>query len=506
MNRETRLKERILELEKAYKALELTDKQKTEFFIHLSHEIKTPLTLIKNYLEKYIHKTGINEDLHIIKQNVDILLRDITNYLDMEKINRGKVYYDHEQITNISALMMNKIPVFKALAEKKDISINAEIQPGLYIKTDPFAADRIINNLLDNAIKYTNQGGRISVHVYRYQGNLILKVSDNGIGMTAEQRKNIFLPYNQVVNKNQGIQGMGIGLYIVKKIIESLGADIRVESKINKGTTFTIVIKKERITSRIKNSNPPDFSSPINRYEITGTLRDENINPNKHNILVIDDNKHMLHFLQSFLKDKYNIYLAINGKEALEKIVDIPKPDVIIADVMMDEMDGHSFLIHLYNMDEYIDIPILFITAKSSMSEKIKGLSWGAIDYIYKPFNIEELEAKIQSIIRNRQACKKYTILQIEQLLLNKLKNDINPDQTQVKKYSFQDICRRKKLSTREIEVIICVKEGLLNKEISGRLNISISTVEYHLRNIYHKFSVQNRVELLNQLNEEGLN
>ncbi|MBN2535862.1 MAG: response regulator [Spirochaetales bacterium] len=506
MNRETRLKERILELEKAYKTLELTDKQKTEYFIHLAHEIKTPLTFIKNYLEKYIHKTGINDDLRIIKQNMDILLRDITNYLDLDKLNRGQTYYDHEQITNISALLMNKLPVFKALADKKKISIDAEIQPGLYIKVDPFAADRIINNLFDNAIKYTNNGGRIAVHIYRYQGNLILKVSDNGIGMTLEQRKNIFLPYTQALNKNRNIQGMGIGLCIVKKIIESLGADIRVESKINKGTTFTIIIKKERVSSGIKNFNSSDFSIPIDRYEITGTLRDENINPNKHNVLVIDDNKQMLYFLQSFLKDKYNIYLATNGKEALEKIIDIPKPDAVIADVMMDEMDGHSFLMHLYNIDEFMDVPILFLTAKSTLSEKIKGLSGGAIDYIYKPFNIEELDAKIQSIIRNRQACKKYTILKIEQILLNKLRNDINPDQTRNRKNSFQDICRRKKLSTREIEVMICVKEGLLNKEISSRLNISISTVEYHLRNIYHKFSVQNRVELLNQLNAEGLN
>ena len=263
MNNETGFEKKVLELEKANKNLEMACKQKTDFFISLAHETKTPLTLIRNYLDKYIKKAGMDEDIIIIKQNIDNLLRTIVHFLDAEKINRGQIYYNHDQATDISSLTTGIIPLFKELAAKKDVHIDADIQPGIHIRIDPFAANTIINNLIDNAIKYTHNNGRVTVQLYRFQGKIILKIIDTGIGISKEQQESLFQPLYEQQKRKQRIHGMGIGLFIVKHIIDSIDGDICVESKLNKGTTISITINKDRVTTGVKSIISHSLSEPF---------------------------------------------------------------------------------------------------------------------------------------------------------------------------------------------------------------------------------------------------
>jgi DNA-binding NarL/FixJ family response regulator len=198
----------------------------------------------------------------------------------------------------------------------------------------------------------------------------------------------------------------------------------------------------------------------------------------------------MLVFLQSHFKVKYNVYYAFNGEEALRKIKWIPLPDLIISDIMMDEMDGNEFYEELKKDNTLNNIPFIFLTAKSTSDDKIKGLLKGAVDYIYKPFLIDELAAKVDSITKNRENQRKINIDEFEKKLhdlLNK-KNRIN----------YEHLFKKYKINPKEKIVIMLLKDGLEYKEIGVELNLSLSGVKKRIYNIYKKCGVQNKLELFN--------
>jgi PAS domain S-box-containing protein len=473
-------------------------RQKTTFFINLAHEIKTPLTLIKNYLEKYIAKKGMDEDIRIIKHNLDKMIRDIVNYMDAEKLSKEQIFYDHDQIICLSDILRNKIILFKNLAGDKRITLESQLEENVYIKADPYAIDRVINNLIDNAIKYTDSGGKIEITLSVLDGSVMIKVSDSGIGMTREQQKYIFKAFHQLSHAKRNIQGIGMGLYIVKKIVDSLDGKLIVESCPDRGTCFSVILHRHIISENDYILKNVLVSQPIQRGYGIQELKEENIQAGKPNILLVDDNAELLVFLQSSLKQKYNVFFAFNGRQALEKMKNIPAPDLIISDVMMDELDGHRFLKSLSVNDDFKHIPFIFLTVKDTINDKLKGLIEGAVDYIFKPFLIDEVMVKTENILKNTRILKDRNITQIGNKLEQFLRSNLEQD-TQLSEYNhFEDICKKYNITCREKQVAELLSRGLLNKEISHKLNVSLSTVDFHIHNIYKKLNVQNKVELLN--------
>ncbi len=473
-------------------------RQKTTFFINLAHEIKTPLTLIKNYLEKYIAKKGMDEDIRIVKQNLDKMIRDIVNYMDAEKLSKEQVFYDHDQTICLSDILRNKIVLFENLAGDKRITIESRLEADVYLKADPYAIDRVINNLIDNAIKYTNPGGKIEITLSVSGGSVQITVSDSGIGMTEEQQKYIFKAFHQLSHAKRNIQGIGMGLYIVKKIVDSLNGKLVVESCPDRGTCFSVLLPEHIVTEKdyiLKNIH---VSQPIRRGYSVQELKEENIEPGRQNVLLVDDNVELLVFLHSSLKQKYNVFFAVNGRQALEKMKGIPVPDLIISDIMMDELDGHQFLKSLSVNDAYKHIPFIFLTVKNTINDKLKGLIEGAVDYIYKPFLIDEVMVKAENILKNTKILKDRNITQIGNKLEQFLRTNLERD-AQTAAYSrFDDICKKYNITCREKQVAALLGRGFLNKEICHELGISLSTVDFHIHNIYKKLNVQNKVELLN--------
>ncbi len=498
---ESKVKERTAELERLNRELELANEQKTRFFINIAHETKSPLTLIKNYLDKYLKTRENDEDLAIVKANIDKLLRDMVNFLDSEKLERGQIFYNHAQVVNMTELMDMKVVLFREFARKKQIFLkNSASADGLYVKADPHAMDRIVNNLLDNAIKYTNRGGTITVSLFPEGESVVLEVADTGIGMSEEQMSSVFEPYYQLTHKKRNVEGIGMGLYIVKEIVSSLGAKMRLESRENEGSRFRIEFKRYAPLDGEEIPAGTGYSIPIRRVSVFADAKQAVIVPQKHVVLLVDDNPEMLSFLHSELKDKYNVVLAENGKDALGKMDLIPIPDIIVSDVMMHEMDGHELFLNLLKLDEYKHIPFIFLSARSTMDEKLRGLEEGAIDYISKPFVIDELVAKIDSVILNQVKQKKAHIKQVGARIMESLQS-MEPEKPDREHYVNLDlICKKYRISSREREVIVLLAKGLLNKEISDRLAISIKTLDSHIHNIYRKINVQNKVELINLL------
>jgi signal transduction histidine kinase/serine/threonine protein kinase len=400
--RTTDLKIANEKLKKAYLKLKESDLEKTDFFVNLSHEIKTPLTLISNYLEDYIEKSGVSFDLKIIKQNFNKLLKDMINFFDILRFEKGIRIYNHNQVIDFTEFVDKKVDLFQKLADRQNITITSDIKQKVYIKADILALERILNNLLDNALRYNKPGGKIDVSLKSKRGIIEMLVSDNGIGIEQRKIEKIFLPYYQISHEKQSIQGIGMGLAIVKNIVDSLHGRIIVKSRVNQGSSFKISLPQYVMKAGDLPARDFNYNEQINTLPLTaGSDYKEEIDQSKPNILLVEDNQDLLFFLKNKLGALYNMYCAVNGKEAIGKLKNIPRPDVIISDIMMDKINGYALFDTLLKKDKYKNIPFIFITAKTEIDDKITGLKKGAIDYIYKPFVVDELIAKIDSLTRH---------------------------------------------------------------------------------------------------------
>jgi DNA-binding NarL/FixJ family response regulator len=233
-------------------------------------------------------------------------------------------------------------------------------------------------------------------------------------------------------------------------------------------------------------------------------LLPEEYKKNRSTLLLVDDNKDMLYYLQIKLAGDYNVFYAFSGQGALDKLKKIQRPHIIISDIMMDDMDGFAFYDTLIKNKELNSIPFIFLTALTSTHEKIKALQNGAIDYIYKPFHIDELKGKISSLIKIQEALAKRNIIKLGNRLYDHLANiynagsgyndTINTIVTNKKKLLYEKFT----ISRRQIEILALLKIGLEQKEISTKLGISMNTTKTHLKRMYAKCKVNNKTEILN--------
>jgi signal transduction histidine kinase/DNA-binding NarL/FixJ family response regulator len=482
-----------IEVEKRTRELKLISDQRANAFVNLAHEIKTPLTLMKNYFEEYSSKAEASEDLLIVKNSINKLSSDVLNLFDIEKFNKGLNVYNHSTLSNLSEILRSSLLLFEQYAKKRQIDLQYKVDEDIFIKADAMALYRIINNVTENAIKFTNENGKISVSLQASNDKVLFCVKDSGIGIPAVQCKKIFEPYYTISNHKSNRQGMGLGLSIVKNVVAELEGAIEIVSipAISQGTEIRITLNRQFSTNEIPITKQPNG---INQVVIKNTIDDKVINDALPTIMIIEDNLDMLGYLSTKVSGRnYNILVAINGNEAIKKLKSNPlMPDLFICDVMMDTMDGYQFREIISKDSKHNHIPFIFLTAKSEMADKVKGLKLGAIDFIMKPFSINELMQKIESII-NLAGKKK-------ELFLNSiLKSSIETMPSVEERFKFNSI--QFKLTQREIEIVKYIEKGCSYKEIGTNLFISDRTVEKHVQNIFKKVEVGSKIELLTKLN-----
>lgn len=475
------------------------NEEKTNTFINLAHETKTPLTLINNYLDEYIKKHGDNKEMEIIKWNVQRLTTDIVNFFDLERFNKGFSIYDHNQISDLSRILSYKLTLFKSLAKKKNIVIEEEIEENCFILAHPAAVERIINNLVENSLKYTHENGQVKVSLVAQDDQLCFSVADTGIGIPSHLHLKIFEPYFQLSNHLKLNEGMGMGLSIVKKIVDDMKGAIVLKSQLDQGTEIKVLLPRYIVTKEEQLSQydiSMDLSVPVSYM----APNDKIFGPSRSFILIVEDNKEMLNYLAENLGDRYNVYVAMNGIEALKKLHSIAHLDLIISDVMMDEMDGLEFCKTVSLNASYRHIPFIFLTAKTTALDKLNGLKLGAIDYIEKPFLIDQLILKIEAVLANLEKQRLAIVKHAYSSLLKT--NTAAPEMvTELPSREYERNCRRYNLTHREIEIIELIVKGQPYKIIGDSLNISNRTVDRHVSNIFSKLSVNNKIELINKLN-----
>lgn len=484
--------------------LEKLNDQRMNNFINLVHEIKTPLTLVKNYIEEYIENHPRSEELEIIKGGVDKLVADVVNLFDVNRFTKGIGVYDHNQITDFSIILKQNILFFEHYCAIKKITCNEDIESDTFVKADSDAINRVINNIIENAIKYSDEGDKIKITLKATEGKVSFIVEDTGIGIAPEKQRMIFEPYFQISHKTTALQGMGLGLPIVKKIVDSLNGTILIKSNpvLTRGTKVTITLSRHILQA---SDRPHEESRRLNStmYDLFDyDLNEKAYDKNKKTILLIEDSKSMLHFLFTKLSDKYNIFYAFNGVDALKVLKGKPTaPNLILSDIKMDKMDGFSFAKAISEQNIYDYIPIIFLSAKSNPSDVLRGYNSGAIDYIQKPFSFSLLTQKIENILKNidkqHKAIINSTILNFD------YRTNGKSISTYADTENFDQICKLHKLTNRETEITKLLREGKSYRAIAEMLFISDRTVTKHIQNIFEKAGVSNKIELINRLSQE---
>ncbi len=493
-------KELEIKVNERTRQLEEANRQKTNYFVNMAHETKTPLTLILNYLEKDIKKRGASDEILLVKQSFDKLKRDMVNLLDLEKLSKGLVFYNHEQALNVSDALSSKVLLFAEIAQKKSIGLEKEIEKGLACRIDHYAFDRIVNNLVDNALRYTKPGGTVKVLLKAEGERIRLTVEDNGIGISADQQQYIFTPYRQVSSEKRNVQGIGIGLTIVKKILDGLGSEIVLDSELNRGTRISVLLARCEAASE-QDGQCIQWSKPID-YDNMAIASERNPEEGKPHVLVVDDNKDMLACLMNGLGDAYNVSGASSGREALSLLRHIEKPDVIVSDIMMDDIDGFGLFGALSKDESFKSIPFIFVTAKTEQDEKMKGLEGGAVDFIYKPFVVEELRLKLASLIRMQTMQKNSYRKEISEKI-NSILKDIQPEKNGNGSNSqLEQKIDKYPISPKEKKIVVLLLGGYEYKEISYKLGISINTLKPYINKIYRKLKIHSKVDLFNLIQD----
>ena len=411
---------------------EEANKAKLQFFTNISHELRTPLTLIADPVNYIIHDDNLNSQqrsmLQIVQRNVLVLTQLVSEILDFRKVQNGKMELRLSDF-NLAECMKQWIKLFSVSAQKKHIAISMDAPDTIMLRADQDKIERICYNLLSNALKYTSEGGEISLMAKEEGGRVMISVADNGCGISSDELPYIFDRFYQA--KNAG-RGTGIGLAIVKAFTELHHGEVSATSIEGKGSTFTIHIpvrQKGEVTNQ-PTEKIEQLVEPSSAEEVPNQARhiDELIQPyqtDKPEVLIIDDNIDIRTYLRSVLSEKYNVSEAADGKVGLElarKIV----PDIVLSDIMMPVMDGLAFCQQLKTDKAISHIPVILLTARSLDEQRAEGYEHGADAYLSKPFSLRLLLSRIDNLIESRKKLNQTWSKGVEDDEIGNISNEID--------------------------------------------------------------------------------
>lgn len=395
-----------------HKQLADMNEEKIKFFVDLSHELRSPLTLIKSPLDTLLNKEydqQTNRALRNMSRNTDRLLAVVNQILSIRKIEKGqmKLHYTETSLSDFTSVICSH---FDYLAEKRNVKLTFQSEDAAlkgWIDREWF--DKVISNLLSNAMKYVEAGGEIAVALRQTDSNAVITVTDNGPGIDEEQLKRVFERfYQSSARPKSGQIGYGIGLNLAYKITRLHGGNITAENRtdVEHGTVMSVMIPlgnshlpKEQL---VDESYFADIAKMESQVLTTDKEKQQRTRKKTtYRIAVVDDDEEIRDFLRTELGSSYYVNTYCDGKAALEAVVN-DVPDLVISDIVMPEMDGFTLLKRLKNNTKTSHIPVVLLTSRNEQKLRVEGLEQGADAYIDKPFSLEELEARVIGLIENR--------------------------------------------------------------------------------------------------------
>ncbi len=434
-------------IQKQAEVLQNLDAAKSRFFANVSHELRTPLTLLLGPVNSLIKMNERNEDqLRLLKmamRSVENLQQLVTQILDLTKLDAGKMELD-EKPTLLLPFFRRELAQFESLAVSKQIETVFEVavDEKLVAKIDRLKYRQIFNNLLSNAFKHTPEGGRVEVYLSVNDAQLQMVVGDTGSGIHPDDLPHLFDRYFQTNQPDKPIEGgTGIGLALCHEYVQLFGGKITVESEPGTGAIFrmvlplTMVDEPEAIERQERSAElEPAIHHPLSKKSgrHTGDSHAGDVTPSggssnsKPTILVVEDQPELQDYIRFILEEKYHVLTAGNGKMALDLLRDEGRgmrdekhstatphpssliPDLILSDLMMPVMDGYQLLEKLKSADATRHIPFILLTARADVRDKLKALRLGVDDYLLKPFNEEELLARIENLLTNQAGRREF--------------------------------------------------------------------------------------------------
>ncbi|KGL62188.1 hybrid sensor histidine kinase/response regulator transcription factor [Polaribacter sp. Hel1_85] len=416
--RHEKLKQKLIYEQIDKDKMEVINQGKFRYFTNLSHEFRTPLTLISGPLDRVI-ENNINPEnerfLTIIKRNTHRLLSLIDQLITFRQAEQGFLNLNFTKST-LGDFLYPTTEAFENYALEKNINFYYKISsPNEEIVIDVEKVERILFNLLSNSFKNTPAQGTINIDAsivfVENIKSIKIDVVDTGKGIPKENLKNIFERFYQLGNQEGNVSGGGVGLSFCKSLIDLFNGSISAKSKPNKETRFTVIIPSSKLeeVSIEENSVKKSFIKnwvPLQPKNLESDSSKQQ-SKKKHNILVVENELDIQDFLKSALSDSYNVTIANNGVEALEEIKKA-EFSTIISDVMMPEMDGFELCKRIKANPETCQLPVLLLTALGDNADLIKGLEFGADEYISKPFSLKHLELRLKKLIENNHKIKEY--------------------------------------------------------------------------------------------------
>jgi signal transduction histidine kinase/DNA-binding response OmpR family regulator len=475
---------------------------KLNFFTNISHEFRTPLTLILSPLEELVSNPKLNsatrQTLQLVEKNVLRLYRLVNQLMDFRKVefNKMQVKASENDLVNF---IKDIVGSYEGVAKNKNISLNfLTAERKLPVWFDVAMMDKVIFNLLSNAFKFTKEGGFIHVSLLKYETSAVVKIEDSGVGMSKDAIQHAFEPFFQ--GEYENYKGTGLGLALSKELIELHNGSITVKSEKGKGTEFEIQLP---LTNEYENTvaAPPataeNFTPEDARMYITDlydkiTVVNEVTGPaqKKYSVLVIEDNPDLRQYLKKRLSANYDVLEAGDANTALQETFN-NAPDIIICDVVIPGKNGLE-LTRLFKTDvRTAHIPVILLTARSEEDQKIEGLKTGADAYVTKPFNFTLLDQQINSLLLNRNKSKEHYSSEISQAVSSMVvkKNDrkfisdfkaIVENNISNDHFSIENICRE--LSISHVQLSRKVK-ALLNCNVNDYIiSIRLQKAKYYLQ------------------------
>jgi signal transduction histidine kinase len=411
------------------------DQVKSRFFANISHELRTPLTLLLAPLETLLHRYQLDQEtkgiLFTMHANGMRLLKLINDLLDLVRLESGRMEVKREPL-ELREFVHGLASATRQVADDKRLQFHTQVEPELKtLLADRDKLEKVLLNLIFNALKFTPAGGRVELRGERKEQFLVLSVSDTGMGIAEKNLPHVFDRFWQADDSSKRkYQGVGIGLALVKELVEIQGGDVSVVSQEGKGTTFTVRLPYEEAVEASRSSTaaarPVEAAANAdgsqewlaNLYRraelfpaltpVQQTLRplETMRNGNLPVLLVADDEPDMLRFLKSQLSPHYRVIEAVDGQQAIEKATQF-LPDIILLDMMMPEKDGLQACRELREKTSTQSIPIVLLTARADEETKLNALSVGASDFLAKPFSTTELHVRIKNLVESHQYQRK---------------------------------------------------------------------------------------------------
>jgi signal transduction histidine kinase/ligand-binding sensor domain-containing protein/DNA-binding response OmpR family regulator len=414
-----------LEVERQEKdRVEQLSHSKQVFFTNISHEFRTPLTLIIGQLESLLHSvkldTPIQSRVMRIYRNAWQMRELVSELLTFRKQEEGYLKLKAEE-TDLVTFVHQIFLQFQELAQQKNIRYHfySEVE-ALPVWIDRAQIQKVVFNLLSNAFKFTPTGGSVTIDVRQIAGNAVVQVRDTGTGISPEEQTHIFDPFYQADNQHSGYaSGFGIGLALTKGLMDLHHGSIDIASNVGEGSLFTLTFlpgnshfRRDELSTRKEETllipdSPIFYEEPADNNNESPLPTPEEMGTEKSVVLLVDDSQEILRMLTDLLGNRYELHTATNGEEALAKATEL-QPDLIVSDVMMPGLSGKELCYKIKSSVELSHILVVLLTAQSDPDQIVEGLMFGADAYLSKPFSSKILLARLDSLIKNKKRLLAY--------------------------------------------------------------------------------------------------